>query len=85
MDTHQSPSVVVPSIRSTSFRMHCISSTPCLSSFVMGIFSEETSSISDRVVRKRRAVLHNVQCSGIDAGGLARRTPTGVRSPGTFE
>lgn len=78
--THHPPSTVVPSIRSTSLGIYCVSST---SSVVMGIFSEETPIMSDRVVRKRCAVLHIVQCSGMDAGGLARRTPTGVRSPGT--
>ena len=40
--------------------------------------------MSDRVVRKRCAVLHIVQYSGMDAGGVARRTETGVRSPGTM-
>ena len=53
---------------------------PC--SLVIGISSEETPSASD-IVRKREAILHIVQCSGMDAGGLDRRTPTGVRSPGT--
>ena len=48
----------------------------------MGISSEETPSISG-IVLKRLAILHIVQCSGMDAGGLARRTPTGVRSPET--
>lgn len=47
----------------------------------MGI-SSETPSVSD-VVLKRLAILHIAQCSGMDAGGFFRRTPTGVRSPGT--
>ena len=48
----------------------------------MGISSGETPSASD-IVLKRLAILHIFQCSGMDAGGFSRRTPTGVRSPVT--
>jgi hypothetical protein len=66
--THHSPSAATPSARSTVLRIMSVSSC-----------SPPVGTSANTAARKRRAVRHIIQCSGIDAGGVAMRTPTRAR------
>ena len=68
--TYHCPTAAVPSGRSTTRLIGSSSGTVAASAPSLA-----TEALS------LRAVLQNIQCSGMFAGGSAIRTPTGVRSP----